>query len=125
MINIMIDDLIYEIERRLKKDSPKQPNDIRNLNHPIVSFSEKMQKQNLELKSFLSKYFYKHDKVNEMSERGRRVVEDLFDFFTQQPTKLPFNWKESRIEKLPRLITDYIAGMTDRYALQQHKTFCE
>ena len=125
MINIMIDDLIYEIERRLKKDSPKQPNDIRNLNHPIVSFSEKMQKQNLELKSFLSKYFYKHDKVNEMSEKGRRVVEDLFDFFTQQPTKLPFNWKESRIEKLPRLITDYIAGMTDRYALQQHKTFCE
>ena len=89
------------------------------------SFSEKMQKQNLELKSFLSKYFYKHDKVNEMSEKGRRVVEDLFDFFTQQPVKLPFNWKESRIEKLPRLITDYIAGMTDRYALQQHKTFCE
>jgi len=125
MINIMIDDLIYEIKKKLKKISPKQPNDIRNLNYPIVTFSKKMQKHNAELKSFLSKYFYKHDKVSKMAEQGRKVVEDLFDFFTQQPNQLPFHWKESETEGLPRLITDYIAGMTDRYALQQHETFCE
>jgi len=125
MINIMMDDLIHEIEKKLKKTSLRSVNDVRKLSYPIVNFSKGMRKRNLELKSFLSKYFYKHDKVNKMSDQGREVVEDLFDYFMNESDRLPFNYQESEIEQLPRLIADYIAGMTDRYALQQHKIFCE
>ena len=77
------------------------------------------------LKDFLFANMYRHVRVNEMSDYGRRVVVEIFQEYLEKPEALPEEWRESARESrpsgLPRLVCDFIAGMTDRYALSEHR----
>ena len=86
--------------------------------------SEEMATSNKVLKSFLFERMYRHYRVNRMTSKARRVVSDLFGFLHNDPGCLPTRWRERAGDLddtgLARLVSDYIAGMTDRYALDEH-----
>lgn len=92
--------------------------------HSTVSYSKEMKDKVLELKKFLHNRLYNHPRVLEMSERGKKIIEELFKHFLQNIHKIPESYK-SRIEEdgKHRVIVDYIAGMTDRYAEQIYNRF--
>ena len=125
MIDFMADDLLKETQSRLKKFNPESADDVRSLKSPIVSLSNEMAQINLTLKNFLFEKMYRHPKINRMTNRATRVIKELFDLFMKEPNVLPLNW-QTKISGLnetrrARIITDYIAGMTDRFALGEHK----
>lgn len=124
MIAMMVDDVRVETLRRLDDASPGCSDDIRAAGRPMVAFSAGMEAANLELKRFLSERMYRHPRVLEVMQRAKRVVADLFEAFSEDPSTLPEQWRpdseESQLARMRRLC-DFIAGMTDRYALEQHK----
>ena len=90
----------------------------------MVAFSAAMQKRNLVLKAFLFDNVYRHYKVNRMTSKAERVVSELFQIFMDEPYCLPSSWQgaiHGDRHQRARLVADYIAGMTDRYALLEHK----
>lgn len=128
IIDAMVGDLLAETERRLKAAAPRSVGDIRALDHPVVDFSEEMRAQDRALKQFLHARMYRHWRVNRMTSKARRVVSDLFDLFVDEPSLLPDEW-QARLEeggdaRVARVTADYIAGMTDRFALdERHRLF--
>jgi dGTPase len=125
VIDAMVVDLLDETKRRLGAAEPVSADDVRALDHPVVSFSGGLAVADRALKAFLFENMYRHDRVNEMTARARGVVADLFGHFFSRTEELPGEW-QARLAQAPdepdraRVIADYIAGMTDRYALQQH-----
>jgi dGTPase len=91
----------------------------------LVSFSGTMQANDAALKSFLFQRMYRHYKVNRMMLKARRVVADLFELFIAEPGILPPEWSRqtsgAKQKGTARVVCDYIAGMTDRFAIQEHK----
>jgi dGTPase len=125
MINIMVDDLIAETRRRLAAARPKTVDDIRALDAPVVAFSEGMRANDKALKEFLFERMYRHYKVNRMTTKARRVVRDLFGLLLEEPGCLPTEWQQQTDRpgspKTAIVVADYIGGMTDRFALQEHR----
>ncbi len=125
LIDAMVNDLIGETRRRLETLRPKDADELRRCGRPVAAFSEDMRENDRALKRFLFERMYRHSTVNRMTAKARRVVRDLFTFYVGQPDCLPDEWRQaaaglSRAEGA-RLIADYIAGMTDRYALEEHQ----
>ena len=125
MINAMVEDVLAETRRRLAEASPKSVADIRALGRPVVAFSDGMAANDRTIKAFLYKNMYEHWLLNRSHSKARRVVMDLFGLLFAEPNCLPPPWRE-RAEKAERpararLVADYIAGMTDRFALDEHK----
>jgi dGTPase len=93
----------------------------------MVAFSPAMSEHDRTLKSFLFEHMYRHDRVTRMTDRARHVVRDLFEHYFGDPVRLPAEWAVQcdgvRRDKAARVVADYIAGMTDRYALQEHERF--
>jgi len=89
-----------------------------------VGFSETMAADVRVLKDFLFARMYRHTKVNRMTSKARRIVRDLFDLLFDEPQLLPEEWRDETIQpkslKTARRVADYIAGMTDRFALDEH-----
>ncbi len=125
MIGIMIIDLVEETKRRIAEFAPKSADDVRKLGRPLVAFSKEMQKNDRALKKFLFPNMYRHYKVNRMTSKARRVMRDLFSLLLAEPNCLPPEWQalcdRPGAEKTARTVADYIAGMTDRFALQEHR----
>lgn len=125
IINSMVSDLVAETRGRLDTERPSSADDVRRLGKPLVSFSESMAEQDRRLKGFLFEHMYRHDKVVAMTDRARVVVKELFAHYMERPERLPTGWWERLSGREdgapPRLIADYIAGMTDRFALDVHK----
>jgi dGTPase len=125
MIDRMVDDLLTETEARLEESKPGSAAEIRALPHPVVAMSDDMKAANKVLKAFLFERMYRHYRVNRMTSKARRVVGDLFGLFLSDPGCLPTRWRtqaEGQEETVrARLVGDYIAGMTDRYALDEHR----
>ena len=127
IINWLVRDLLTETRRRLADAAPQSVEEVRSLGRPVVAFSETMAAQDRTLKAFLRERMYRHYLVNRMTSKARRVVADLFDLFLDEPGLLPDEW-QSRIDdagaeragRTARVIADYIAGMTDRFALDEH-----
>jgi dGTPase len=125
LIGHMVHDLIGETRRRIADLAPSRAYDVRRCGRRVVAFSEEMQKNDRALKEFLFENMYRHYKLNRMSSKARRVVGDLFRLLVAEPGCLPTEWR--RIAGAPgsvetaRVVTDYIAGMTDRYALDEHR----
>ncbi len=125
LINSMVSDLLKESRARLSEAKPRSSKDIRIHQGPLIDFSKGQRIKIDELKSFLFDQMYRHYKVNRMASKARRVVSQLFDLFMNEPNCLPKEWQVN--EKLQdeisraRLVADYIAGMTDRYALLEHE----
>ncbi|MFH1825587.1 MAG: deoxyguanosinetriphosphate triphosphohydrolase [Candidatus Firestonebacteria bacterium] len=123
IINTLSTDLINETVKNLKIYKIKSVNDVRNVNKPIVSFSSVMIKKKKELREFLFKNLYKHYKVVRMEVKAHKILEDLFNTYLKNFNKiLPSDLLE-KIKKYykEQIVCDFIAGMTDRYALEEHK----
>jgi dGTPase len=96
--------------------------DVRSATQPLVGFSPAMERKNAELKLFLLEHLYRHYRVIRMAEKARRIIHDLVQVYADSPRQLPPSFA-SRIatEGMPRVVCDYIAGMTDRFALEEHR----
>jgi dGTPase len=126
MINALIVDLIRTSEARIRDAQLKTIEDVRNAG-PLIMFSDAMSEEALLLKRFLRQNLYQHYQVNRMTSKARRIIADLFEAFVREPTLLSPDYqitKEDASQKnqaQARKIADYIAGMTDRYAMREHR----
>ena len=101
--------------------------DIRNSDSMIASFSDKMSYDNKLLKEFLYNNMYKHPFINNMTDSAKIIIKDLFQLFKNDYNLLPDSWRKKITKKEHDnvvLISDYLSGMTDRYALKKHKSLC-
>jgi dGTPase len=124
LIDRMVGDLIGETCRRLADSAPGSVDGVRALNAPLVDFSDEMRRNDRALKEFLFERMYRHDRVNRMSSKAHRVVHDLFALYLAEPQYLPHEWHELAAGPddsfTARVAADYLAGMTDRFALDEH-----
>ena len=120
LINLMVIDVINTTNKNLEKIKPKSTNDIYKQNHLIVDFSSKMKKVVFQVKNFLKINMYNHKKVVINTNRGKRIVKDLFNHLSTKHKKY-ISVKLLKKEQKKRAIADFIAGMTDRYAINLHK----
>ncbi len=123
VITLMVNDVIAHTEQQISEHQPQSPDDIRNLSQLLVDFSPQMHEKNKVLQSFLMRRMYHHKLVSDNMARARRVIRDLFEAFMADPSRLPEKWRDDNLDedRKARKVCDYIAGMTDRYALDQHK----
>ncbi len=125
LIGAMVGDLIEETESRIRDSGAKSAADIRHLGKPVAAFSEAMQENDSALKAFLFDNMYRHYTLNRMTSKARRVVKDLFDLLVREPECLPSEWRRRVAGKdahaTAQMVADYIAGMTDRFALDEHR----
>jgi dGTPase len=124
VIDRMASDLVAETGRRLAESRVETARDIRHLGAPVAAFSETMRSNDKALKAFLFERMYRHYRVNRMASKARRVVQELFQLLLAEPQCLPTEWRlqadGAGQSKTARVVADYIAGMTDRYALDEH-----
>lgn len=129
MMNALITDLIEESRRRIAAAAPKDIVDVRAQKKPLIGFSPGMEANTVELKRFLHKRLYEHPHVQEMTGNAQRMVQSLFTTYFDDVSKMPveFTARASEEEKAKggsgraRIVADYIAGMTDRYATKEHQ----
>ena len=128
MIAAMIADITRETQRRLKVAAPKSVADVRACGRALVGFSGEMEANHQKIKNFLHGHVYQHHSVNRSMNKAQRVVRELFDLFECTTALLPEEWQD-KIEReaggAPRVICDYIAGMTDRFAIAEHRRLFE
>jgi dGTPase len=125
LIGQMVEDLVGETGRRLAERRPDSPQAVRDAGEPTATFSAPMQTHQHDLNAFLMKRMYRHYRVNRMMTKAKWVVQQLFEQYFAHPECLPDEWRQSA-EALEdshraRLVADYIAGMTDRYALKEYE----
>ncbi len=120
MINTLIIDLIEETRRRIAAVAPGSLDAVRAA-PPLVAFSESVRREADELKRFLRDHLYRHYQVMRMTSKARRIVRELFAAFMDDPRLLPADHRARAERDRPRAIADYVAGMTDRYAIKEHR----
>jgi dGTPase len=124
LIDRMVGDLIGETCGRLADSTLGSVDEVRELNAPIVDFSDEMRRNDRALKEFLFERMYRHHRVKRMSSKAHRVVHDLFALYLAEPQRLPREWRELAAgpnePSTARVAADYLAGMTDRFALDEH-----
>ncbi|MEP0235230.1 deoxyguanosinetriphosphate triphosphohydrolase [Roseibium sp.] len=124
-ITRMVEDVIAEALKRLKALDPRSTNDIRDAGHCIVDFSPEMAAAEKEVKKFLFARVYRHEDVLAVRRQVSRVVRDLFGRFMAEPQAMPAPWCDGldglKEEQVARRVCDYIAGMTDRFAIDEHR----
>ena len=120
LINVMVVDVINTTNRNLKKYNPQSIKDIYKQDHLIVDFSDKMKKVDMQIKDFLRHNMYNHKKVIINTNKGKRIIKVLFNYLSKNPKKY-INDELLKKELKERVVADFIAGMTDRYAINLHK----
>lgn len=125
LIGIMVADVLAESRKRLTEYAPQSAQDIRELDRPIIAFSDGFKKREAPLRKFLFENMYRHYKVNRMMGQAGRVVKELFELFIDSPNLLPTDvqvrCEGPREERTARVICDYIAAMTDQFAVEEHR----
>ena len=125
MITVMIADLVGETRRRLGALNPKSSDDIRHAPGAIAAFSEAMAADIARLKDFLLQRVYRHERVMRVMRDAEGIVRDLFGRYLAEPSAMPPAWHAASRglseRRLARLIADFVAGMTDRYAVAEHR----
>jgi dGTPase len=122
LIDIQIKDLVGAAERNIKRANIKRPFDVRRCPVKLISFSKDMQERRAEFRKFLSKNLYKNFRVIRMSNKAKRFIIELFNVYLERPEQLlPVDQTKIKKYGLHRVVCDYIAGMTDRYALDEYK----
>ncbi len=120
MIDTLVTDLIESSAANIRRQRPETLEDIRG-GPPLIGFSAAIREEQLELKRFLNENLYRHYRVARMSSKARRIVSDLFQAFLAEPVLLPPEFQARAGEDKARAIADYVAGMTDRYAMLEHR----
>lgn len=125
LIGLWINDLVGETRARVKRHKPKSAADVRAMDVPLVAFSKDLESPQRALRAFLYDRMYKHWRVNRMRSKAKRVLADLFEVFLNEPQTLPPPWNKAAQEleefERARVVCDYIAGMTDTFALEEHR----
>jgi dGTPase len=120
----MVADVLAETRRRLAEHGPQSAGAVCAAGRPLVGFSPQMGESERVLKQFLSRALYRHARIEEIMHRARRVVRNLFESHMNDPKLLPADWQQSLDDlseaRYARQVCDFIAGMTDRYALECH-----
>jgi len=125
VINAMVNDVVAETRRRIAILDPKSANDIRAAERPVVAFSEAMMEANNALRAFLFTRMYRHWRVNRTTQKCKRALQMLFTLLHGEPRQLPPWWQskagDAGSAQAAAAVCDYLAGMTDRYALEEHR----
>lgn len=125
VITRFVEDVIAETERRLEALRPADADAIRRAGHPIADFSERIAEADRTIKAFLFARMYRHPGVLAVRERAAQILHDLFRAFTADPARMPEEWRSGLSgpddPRTKRRVADYIAGMTDNYAVNQHR----
>jgi len=125
LFSAMVEDLLTETKRRLEQAKPATAEAVRDHDSALVGFSEKVEAAFAEIRKFLFKRMYRHYRVNRMMDKAQRVIEEMFPRLLNQPNLLPPGWSETahsaKGDARARIVADYIAGMTDNYALDEYK----
>lgn len=125
VFGVMVSDVIETSAALLKASGARTPDDIRHLGQPVIRFSDPVWRDLRQIREFLFTRMYRAPSVMAQREKVTKVVEDLFPLFLSQPDLLPRHWADAVAAAqdevtLARMVSDYIAGMTDRFALQEH-----
>ena len=126
IINLLVTDLISNSEKNILEQNIETPMDVKNCDRQVVEFSEKIKIESMTLKRFLHKNLYQHPDVKMMTDKAVNVVSNLFEAYLNDINLLPKEYLKYNLEKInnkskERVISDYIAGMTDRFALEEYK----
>ena len=125
LIGSMIGDVIAETRRRIEAERPETAADVRALGRPLVAFSREMNDHNAVLKEFLFTRMYRHYRVNRSMSKAKRIVRDLFELLHCEPELLSPEWQQGcdgpEGFKTARRVCDFIAGMTDKFAIEEHR----
>jgi dGTPase len=125
LITRLVEDVIDESQSRLTLASPGSAADIRARDQPIIGFSNSMAATEKRLKSFLSDHMYRHESVMRVRQKADRVVRALFRAFTRAPNQMPSEWAQAAasgdLGHRVGVVSDYIAGMTDRFCMAEHR----
>ena len=129
LISVFVEDMLKVSYTNIASLGAMHPDDIRHHKTPVIGFSAAMAANLETLRDFLFSNMWRHYKVNRMTSKAKRVVTDLFDLFMAEPNTLPSDWQFFDKQALSdmtkadrgRIITDYIASMTDRYAIIEHE----
>ena len=125
MIGVMVDDVLEQTQRHVAEFGVKTAQDVRDLGQPLVAFSPDTAEDLSRLRLFLHQRMYRHYRVNRPRSQARRILAEMFALFMAEPGVMPTEWFE-RVEACDqagraRLVCDYIAGMTDRFAIEEHR----
>ncbi len=124
LISRMVADVIATTRANVVKYHVNSADAVRKLPQPLVAFSPEMEPVNRAIKTYLFKHMYRHYRVNRMSSKAKRVMSDLFQFFLAEPNCLPTVWFAQTngvgTQQTAEIVADFIAGMTDRFALDEH-----
>ena len=122
LIGLEVTDLIQSVDCYLHKSGVKTPEELQKLSYNVVGFSEDMHHRNRELKDFLYANLYRQHRVVRMANKAEKIISDLFTAYSEKQAMLPEHIQR-QIDKrgLERTICDYIAGMTDRFAIDEYK----
>jgi dGTPase len=129
MIGTVVTDLIEETKRRIDAAGVQSIDDVRDQDHPLVNMSPPVYEQHVSLKQFLNKHLYRHEQKLEMTRRAQGIVADLFNAYWSDVSLMPSQFAETaaKLDDMgrARVIADYIAGMTDRYAIAAHEALAD
>ena len=124
MIGAMVEDVIAETGRRLVEARPADAAELRRLDRPMAAFSEPMAAHEKSLKAFLFEHMYRHPRVTTKQDAAKRVLHELFGYYIGSLERLPESWRKAAMDadepRAARIVADYIAGMTDRYAVAEY-----
>jgi len=124
LIDRMVNDVVAESRRRLEAGKVLSVDAVRELGRPVIGFSGAMYEHDRDLRGFLFDRMYRHYRVNRMASKAHRIVQELFELLLAEPQCLPTEWRQLAhgpgTAATARVVADYIAGMTDRFALDEH-----
>ena len=124
LISYFVEDMLAQSRARIQQYNPETADDVRQLDFALIAFSEEVLDELLTLKKYLFRHMWRHYKVNRMTSKARRTVRALFTVFMEEPNLLPHDWQgklsDDEMTKA-RIIADYVASMTDRYALLEYE----
>ncbi|MCW3779974.1 deoxyguanosinetriphosphate triphosphohydrolase [Defluviimonas salinarum] len=129
VFGVMVEDVIAVARNRLEASQPQSAQEIREMEGPIIRFSKPLYQNLKAIKSFLFTRMYRAPSVVRERQRVTAMVKDLFPLFLEESSLLPDEWHadiaraQDRTE-LARVVLDYVAGMTDRFAIQEHERLC-
>jgi len=122
LVGLMVTDMVQATDRRLKESGAKSALDLQKMNTNVIGYSEDMQRRNRELKDFLYQKLYRHYRVVRMQVKAENIIKDLFEAYVNEAAMLPTQYQKIIVLRgLQRTICDYIAGMTDRFAIEEHQ----
>ncbi|MBN2143495.1 MAG: deoxyguanosinetriphosphate triphosphohydrolase [Candidatus Aureabacteria bacterium] len=122
LIDLLVRDAVETTIKELSIHSIRSIHDVVSRGSPLVILSKDLRQEFDEFRQYLYDHFYKHEKLEERIKEAEQVIQGLFVYFVKHPNQLPKNFRnETRTQPVRRVICDYIAGMTDRYAIEEHR----